>query len=221
MKFDKFHLGWGYWVLAYVINWNLLKAHDVIRFWSGLILNTEADEANGILGGGSSGKLRSRCLSRCGFLMCRIVESVGEGVTEVKGGDHVIPCYQAECKECKFCLSGKTNLCGKVRSATGVGLMLNDRKSRFSINGKPIFHFMGTSTFSEYTVVHDVSVAKVNPKAPLDKICLLGCGIPTGKCSHCFFGKVKETWNLKFYQMLESFIRQTNTKKRLSFAWRF
>ncbi|CAI0549314.1 unnamed protein product [Linum tenue] len=76
-----------------------------------------------------------------------IVESVGEGVTEVQPGDHVIPCYQAECKECKFCKSGKTNLCGKVRSAT-------DRKSRFSVNGKPIYHFMGTSTFSQYTVVH-------------------------------------------------------------------
>lgn len=110
----------------------------------------------------------------------RIVESVGEGVTDVKPGDHVIPCYQAECKECKFCKSGKTNLCGKIRSATGVGLMFNDRRTRFSVNGKPIFHFMGTSTFSEYTVVHEVSVAKVNPDAPLEKICLLGCGIPTG-----------------------------------------
>ncbi|OAE25677.1 hypothetical protein AXG93_4368s1370 [Marchantia polymorpha subsp. ruderalis] len=109
-----------------------------------------------------------------------IVESVGEGVTEVQPGDKVIPCYQAECRECKFCLSNKTNLCGKVRPATGNGVMLNDRQSRFSINGKPIYHFMGTSTFSEYTVVHAVSVAKVNPEAPLEKICLLGCGIPTG-----------------------------------------
>ncbi|KAL0419696.1 UNVERIFIED_CONTAM: Alcohol dehydrogenase class-3 [Sesamum radiatum] len=110
-----------------------------------------------------------------------IVESVGEGVTEVQPGDHVIPCYQAECRECKFCKSGKTNLCGKVRLATGVGVMLNNRKSRFSINGKPIYHFMGTSTFSQYTVVHDVSVAKIDPKAPLEKVCLLGCGVPTGK----------------------------------------
>ncbi|CAI0549316.1 unnamed protein product [Linum tenue] len=109
-----------------------------------------------------------------------IVESVGEGVTEVQPGDHVIPCYQAECKECKFCKSGKTNLCGKVRSATGVGVMMNDRKSRFSVNGKPIYHFMGTSTFSQYTVVHDVSVAKIDPIAPLNKVCLLGCGVPTG-----------------------------------------
>lgn len=111
----------------------------------------------------------------------RIVESVGEGVTEVQPGDHVIPCYQAECRECKFCKSGKTNLCGKVRVATGVGVMLSDRQSRFSINGKPIYHFMGTSTFSQYTVVHDVSVAKIDPAAPLDKVCLLGCGVPTGK----------------------------------------
>ncbi|PPD95853.1 hypothetical protein GOBAR_DD07111 [Gossypium barbadense] len=109
-----------------------------------------------------------------------IVESVGEGVTEVQPGDHVIPCYQAECRECKFCKSGKTNLCGKVRTATGAGVMMNDRKSRFSINGKPIYHFMGTSTFSQYTVVHDVSVAKIDPQAPLDKVCLLGCGVPTG-----------------------------------------
>ncbi|KAI3995741.1 hypothetical protein MKX01_007220 [Papaver californicum] len=109
-----------------------------------------------------------------------VVESVGEGVTEVQPGDHVIPCYQAECKECKFCKSGKTNLCGKVRSATGVGVMMSDRQSRFSENGKPIYHFMGTSTFSQYTVVHDVSVAKIDPSAPLDKVCLLGCGVPTG-----------------------------------------
>ena len=111
------------------------------------------------------------------------MESVGEGVTSVQPGDHVIPCYQAECGECKFCKSGKTNLCGKVRAATGVGVMLSDRKSRFSINGKPIYHFMGTSTFSQYTVVHDVSVAKIDPRAPLDKVCLLGCGVPTGKYS--------------------------------------
>lgn len=115
------------------------------------------------------------------FFGHRIVESVGEGVTEVQPGDHVIPCYQAECRECKFCRSGKTNLCGKVRAATGVGVMMSDRKSRFSINGTPIYHFMGTSTFSQYTVVHDVSVAKIDPVAPLEKVCLLGCGVPTGK----------------------------------------
>ncbi|CAL5328001.1 unnamed protein product [Camellia sinensis] len=109
-----------------------------------------------------------------------IEESVGEGVTEVKLGDHVIPCYQAECRECKFCKLGKTNLCGKVRAATGVGVMMTDRKSRFFVNGTSIYHFMGTSTFSQYTGVHDVSVAKIDLNAPLEKVCLLGCGVPTG-----------------------------------------
>ena len=108
---------------------------------------------------------------------------MGEGVSDVEAGDHVIPCYQAECRECKFCKSGKTNLCGKVRPATGSGLMLSDMKTRFKCRGKTVYHFMGTSTFSEYTVVHAVSVAKVNKKAALDKICLLGCGIPTGKAA--------------------------------------
>ncbi|KXN87969.1 S-(hydroxymethyl)glutathione dehydrogenase [Leucoagaricus sp. SymC.cos] len=107
-----------------------------------------------------------------------IVESVGEGVTSVAIGDHVIPLYTAECRECKFCRSGKTNLCGKVRSTQGRGLM-PDETSRFSINGQPIHHFMGTSTFSQYTVVADVSVVAVDKKAPLEKVCLLGCGITT------------------------------------------
>jgi len=107
-----------------------------------------------------------------------IVESVGEGVTSVAVGDHVIPLYTAECRECKFCKSGKTNLCGKVRTTQGQGLM-PDGTSRFSKNGKPIHHFMGTSTFSQYTVVADVSVVAVDKKAPLDKVCLLGCGITT------------------------------------------
>jgi S-(hydroxymethyl)glutathione dehydrogenase / alcohol dehydrogenase len=99
----------------------------------------------------------------------------------VQPGDHVIPCYEAECRECKLCKSGMTNLCDKVFVATGAGVMMNDHKSRFSLNGKPIYHFMGTSTFSQYTVVHDVSVAKINPHAPLEKVCLLGCGVSTGK----------------------------------------
>jgi len=107
-----------------------------------------------------------------------IVESVGEGVTNVAVGNHVIPLYTAECRECKFCKSGKTNLCGKVRPTQGKGLM-PDNSSRFSINGQPIHHFMGTSTFSQYTVVADVSVVAVNKKASLEKVCLLGCGITT------------------------------------------
>ncbi|KAI0303097.1 class III ADH enzyme [Russula brevipes] len=108
-----------------------------------------------------------------------VVESVGEGVTSVKVGDHVIPLYTAECRECKFCKSGKTNLCGKVRATQGQGLM-PDKTSRFSIDGQKILHFMGVSTFSQYTVVADVSVVAINEKAPLDKVCLLGCGITTG-----------------------------------------
>lgn len=107
-----------------------------------------------------------------------VVESIGEGVTSVAVGDHVIPLYTAECKECKFCKSGKTNLCGKVRATQGKGLM-PDNTSRFSKDGQPIHHFMGTSTFSQYTVVADVSVVAVDKKAPLEKVCLLGCGITT------------------------------------------
>ncbi|KAI7846865.1 formaldehyde dehydrogenase [Circinella umbellata] len=108
-----------------------------------------------------------------------IVESVGEGVTEVAPGDHVIPLYTAECRECKFCKSGKTNLCGAVRATQGRGLM-PDETTRFTCKGKPIYHYMGCSTFSEYTVVADVSVVKVDPKPSLEKLCLLGCGITTG-----------------------------------------
>jgi len=108
-----------------------------------------------------------------------IVESVGEGVTSVKPGDHVIPLYTPQCGECKFCKNPKTNLCQKIRVTQGRGL-LPDGTSRFTCKGKQLFHFMGCSTFSEYTVVADISVAKVNDKAPLDKICLLGCGVSTG-----------------------------------------
>ena len=108
-----------------------------------------------------------------------IVVEVGEGVTSLKPGDHVIPLYTAECGECKFCKSGKTNLCQAVRATQGKGLM-PDGTTRFSYNGEPIYHYMGTSTFSEYTVCAEISLAKVNPQAPLDKVCLLGCGVTTG-----------------------------------------
>jgi S-(hydroxymethyl)glutathione dehydrogenase/alcohol dehydrogenase len=108
-----------------------------------------------------------------------IVEEVGEGVTSLKVGDHVIPLYTPECGECKFCLSGKTNLCQKIRITQGKGLM-PDGTSRFSLNGKPLLHYMGTSTFSEYTVLPEISLAKINQAAPLEKVCLLGCGITTG-----------------------------------------
>lgn len=108
-----------------------------------------------------------------------IIEDVGPGVTSVKPGDHVIPLYTAECGACRFCTSGKTNLCQAIRVTQGQGLM-PDGTSRFAVRGKPIFHYMGTSTFSQHTVVPEIAVAKVNPRAPLEKICLLGCGITTG-----------------------------------------
>jgi len=108
-----------------------------------------------------------------------IVESIGEGVTSVKPGDHVIPLYIPECGSCKFCKSGKTNLCSLIRTTQGKGLM-PDNTSRFTCKGKQILHYMGCSTFSEYTVMPEISVAKINPDAPLSKVCLLGCGITTG-----------------------------------------
>ncbi|MEM1427784.1 MAG: alcohol dehydrogenase catalytic domain-containing protein, partial [Cyanobacteria bacterium P01_H01_bin.130] len=108
-----------------------------------------------------------------------IVEAVGQDVTTVQPGDHVIPLYVPECKTCKFCMSGKTNLCQAIRSTQGKGLM-PDGTSRFKVRGQTIYHYMGTSTFSEYTVLPEIAIAKINPKAPLDKPCLLGCGITTG-----------------------------------------
>lgn len=108
-----------------------------------------------------------------------IVEAVGEGVTSVAVGDHVIPLYTAECGACKFCTSGKTNLCSAVRETQGKGLM-PDGTTRFSYQGQPVYHYMGCSTFSEYTVLPEVSVAKIPKEAPLEKVCLLGCGVTTG-----------------------------------------
>ena len=108
-----------------------------------------------------------------------IVEAIGEGVTSVKVGDHVIPLYTAECGQCKFCKSNKTNLCSSVRATQGKGLM-PDGTSRFSYQGQPIYHYMGCSTFSEYTVLPEVSVAVIPKEAPLEKVCLLGCGVTTG-----------------------------------------
>ncbi|MBU6953775.1 S-(hydroxymethyl)glutathione dehydrogenase/class III alcohol dehydrogenase [Hahella sp. HN01] len=108
-----------------------------------------------------------------------VVMEVGEGVTSVKPGDHVIPLYIPECGQCKFCSSGKTNLCQAIRVTQGKGLM-PDGTSRFSYQGKQLYHYMGTSTFSEYTVLPEIALAKINPKAPLEKVCLLGCGVTTG-----------------------------------------
>ncbi|NUB12998.1 S-(hydroxymethyl)glutathione dehydrogenase/class III alcohol dehydrogenase [Azospirillum brasilense] len=108
-----------------------------------------------------------------------IVEEVGPGVTSVQVGDHVIPLYTPECGKCKFCLSGKTNLCQAIRATQGKGLM-PDGTSRFTAKGQTVFHYMGTSTFSEYTVLPEIAVAKINKAAPLEKVCLLGCGVTTG-----------------------------------------
>jgi S-(hydroxymethyl)glutathione dehydrogenase/alcohol dehydrogenase len=108
-----------------------------------------------------------------------VVEQIGEGVTSVVVGDHVIPLYTPECGECKFCLSGKTNLCQKIRETQGQGLM-PDGTTRFYKDGEPIYHYMGTSTFSEYTVLPEISLAKINKEADLKEVCLLGCGVTTG-----------------------------------------
>ena len=108
-----------------------------------------------------------------------VVEEVGEGVTSLAVGDHVIPLYMPECRECSFCTSGKTNLCQAIRVTQGQGLM-PDGTSRFSKGDKTVYHYMGTSTFSEYTVLPEIAVAKVRKEAPLEKVCLLGCGITTG-----------------------------------------
>ncbi|SDJ94315.1 S-(hydroxymethyl)glutathione dehydrogenase/class III alcohol dehydrogenase [Microbulbifer yueqingensis] len=120
-----------------------------------------------------------------------IVESVGEGVTSVEVGDHVIPLYTPECGECKFCKSGKTNLCQKIRETQGKGLM-PDGTTRFSVDGKPVYHYMGTSTFSEYTVLPEIALARVNAEAPLEEVCLLGCGVTTGMGAVMNTAKVEE-----------------------------
>lgn len=119
-----------------------------------------------------------------------VVEEVGEGVQSLVAGDHVIPLYVPECKTCNYCDSGKTNLCQSIRSTQGQGLM-PDGTSRFSFEGKEIKHYMGTSTFAEYTVVPEIALAKINKAAPLEKVCLLGCGITTG------IGAVRNTAKVK------------------------
>ena len=108
-----------------------------------------------------------------------IVREVGAGVKSVAVGDHVIPLYTPECRECDYCLHPKTNLCQAIRTTQGQGVM-PDGTSRFSLNGKPILHYMGTSTFSNFTVLPEIAVAKVNKAASFDKICYIGCGVTTG-----------------------------------------
>ena len=108
-----------------------------------------------------------------------IVVDVGSGVTTVKKGDHVIPLYTPECRQCEYCLSGKTNLCQAIRVTQGKGVM-PDGTSRFSMGGKPLYHYMGTSTFANYTVVPEIALAKIREDAPFDKVCYIGCGVTTG-----------------------------------------
>jgi S-(hydroxymethyl)glutathione dehydrogenase / alcohol dehydrogenase len=108
-----------------------------------------------------------------------VVVDVGPGVTSVERGDHVIPLYTPECRQCKFCTSGKTNLCQAIRETQGRGVM-PDGTSRFSLNGKPLYHYMGTSTFANFTVLPEIAVAKIRPDAPFDKVCYIGCGVTTG-----------------------------------------
>ena len=108
-----------------------------------------------------------------------VVVEVGPGVTTLKKGDHVIPLYVPECRQCEYCISGKTNLCQAIRITQGQGVM-PDGSSRFSLGGKKLFHYMGTSTFSNYTVVPEISLAKIREDAPFDKVCYIGCGVTTG-----------------------------------------
>ena len=124
-----------------------------------------------------------------------IVVDVGPGVTSLAKGDHVIPLYTPECRECKFCLSRKTNLCQKIRATQGKGLM-PDGTSRFSIDGKPILHYMGTSTFANHIVVPEIALAKIRQDAPFDVVCYIGCGVTTGVGAVLFTAKVEAGANV-------------------------
>ncbi len=119
-----------------------------------------------------------------------VVVDTGPGVTSVKKGDHVIPLYTPECRECSFCLHPKTNLCQSIRATQGQGLM-PDGTSRFSLNGKPLLHYMGCSTFSNYTVLPEIAVARIREDAPFDKVCYIGCGVTTGIGAVIFTAKVE------------------------------
>ena len=119
-----------------------------------------------------------------------VVVETGPGVTSLRPGDHVIPLYTPECRECEYCLSRKTNLCQKIRSTQGRGVM-PDGSSRFSFQGKPVLHYMGCSTFANYTVLPEISLAKVRADAPFEKICYIGCGVTTGLGAVIFTAKVE------------------------------
>ncbi|MEM1367844.1 MAG: S-(hydroxymethyl)glutathione dehydrogenase/class III alcohol dehydrogenase [Cyanobacteria bacterium P01_H01_bin.15] len=124
-----------------------------------------------------------------------IVREVGAGVTSVEPGDHVIPLYTPECRQCKFCLSRKTNLCQSIRATQGQGLM-PDHTSRFSLEGEPLYHYMGTSTFANHTVLPEISVAKIRKDAPFEQACLIGCGVTTGIGAVLFTAQVEAGSNV-------------------------
>jgi S-(hydroxymethyl)glutathione dehydrogenase/alcohol dehydrogenase len=127
-----------------------------------------------------------------------VVVDVGPGVTSLRKDDHVIPLYTPECRQCKFCLSRKTNLCQAIRATQGKGLM-PDGSSRFSLGGQPLFHYMGTSTFSNYIVVPEIALAKIRPDAPFDKVCYIGCGVTTGVGAVLFTAKVEAGANVAVF----------------------
>ena len=127
-----------------------------------------------------------------------IVREVGEGVTSVKPGDHVIPLYTPECRQCKSCLSQKTNLCTSIRSTQGQGLM-PDGTSRFSLDGKMLHHYMGCSTFSNFTVMPEIALAKIREDAPFDKVCYIGCGVTTGVGAVIFTAGVEPGSNVAVF----------------------
>ncbi|MFZ2314460.1 MAG: S-(hydroxymethyl)glutathione dehydrogenase/class III alcohol dehydrogenase [Gammaproteobacteria bacterium] len=124
-----------------------------------------------------------------------VVVEVGKGVTSLKPGDHVIPLYTPECRQCDYCLSQKTNLCQAIRTTQGKGVM-PDGSSRFSLNGKPLFHYMGTSTFANYTVLPEIALAKIRQDAPFDKVCYIGCGVTTGIGAVIYTAKVQPGSNV-------------------------
>lgn len=124
-----------------------------------------------------------------------VVVEVGEGVKSLKPGDHVIPLYTPECRQCKFCLSRKTNLCQAIRSTQGRGVM-PDGTSRFSLDGQKLYHYMGTSTFANYTVLPEIALAKIREDAPFEKVCYIGCGVTTGIGAVLFTAKVEPGANV-------------------------
>ncbi|MEO7742096.1 MAG: S-(hydroxymethyl)glutathione dehydrogenase/class III alcohol dehydrogenase [Usitatibacter sp.] len=127
-----------------------------------------------------------------------IVLEVGAGVTTLEAGDHVIPLYTPECRQCKFCLSRKTNLCQKIRATQGKGLM-PDGTSRFSLGAKPILHYMGTSTFANHIVVPEIALAKIRKDAPFEMVCYIGCGVTTGVGAVLFTAKVEPGANVAVF----------------------